>query len=120
MLLAVGFKLSNPPYKNEPTPVYQADLGPGVLGQSNNNGTIIINEKLDPRFHKEVIRHEKVHINQMSRGDLDYDDKNIYWKGKKYSKNNPKIAMASPSNSPWEAEAYKKSGTKYKNSKYNV
>ena len=56
----------------------------------------------------------------MSRGDLDYDDKNIYWKGKKYSKNNPKIAMASPKNSPWEKEAYKKSKTKYKDKKYNV
>jgi len=116
----MGFKLSNPPYKAEPVPVYEADLGPGVLGQSNNNGTIIINEKLDPKFHKEVIRHEAVHINQMSRGDLDYDDNNIYWKGKKYSKNNPKIAMASPANSPWEKEAYKKSKTKYKDTKYNV
>ena len=56
----------------------------------------------------------------MARGDLDYDDKNIYWKGKKYSKNNPKIAMASPSNSPWEKEAYSKSKTKYKDKKYNV
>ena len=56
----------------------------------------------------------------MSRGDLDYDDNNIYWKGKKYSKNNPKIAMASPTNSPWEKEAYKKSKTKYKDTKYNV
>ena len=116
----MAFKLSNPPYNSEPTPVYQADLGPGVLGQSNNNGTIIINEKLDPKFHNEVIGHEQVHINQMSRGDLDYDDKNIYWKGKKYSKNSPKIAMASPSNSPWEKEAYKKSKTKYKDKKYNV
>ena len=116
----MAFKLSNPPYNSEPTPVYQAELGPGVLGQSNNNGTIIINEKLDPKFHDEVIRHEEVHINQMARGDLDYDDKNIYWKGKSYSKKNAKIAMASPANSPWEKEAYSKSKTKYKDKKYNV
>ena len=31
----MAFKLSTPPYKNEPAPVYEADLGPGVLGQSN-------------------------------------------------------------------------------------
>jgi hypothetical protein len=116
----MGFKLSNPPYMSESAQVYEADLGPGVLGQSNRNGTILINEKLDPKFHNEVIGHEMVHINQISRGDLDYDDRNIYWKGKTYSKSSKKIAMASPSNSPWEAEAYKKSGTKYKNSKYNV
>mgnify|MGYP003625684473 CR=1 FL=1 len=116
----MAFKLFSPPYNIGPTPVYQADLGPGVLGQSNNNGTIIINEKLDPKFHDEVIRHEEVHINQMARGDLDYDDKNIYWKGKSYSKSSKKIAMASPANSPWEKEAYKKSGTKYKDKKYNV
>ena len=116
----MSFKLTNPPYKSNPVKVYQADLGEGVLGQSNRNGTIIINEKLNPKFHDEVIRHEMVHINQMSRGDLDYDEKNIYWKGKSYSKNSKKIAMASPSNSPWEAEAYSKSKTKYKDSKYNV
>ena len=56
----------------------------------------------------------------MARGDLDYDDKNIYWKGKSYSKKNAKIAMASPANSPWEKEAYSKSKTKYKDKKYNV
>ena len=116
----MGFKLSNPPYKQESTPIYHADLGVGVLGQSNNNGTIVINEKLDPKFHKEVIRHEMVHINQMSRGDLDYDENNIYWKGKAYSKNSKEIEMASPSSSPWEKEAYKKSKTKYKDKKYNV
>ena len=56
----------------------------------------------------------------MSRGDLDYDDKNIYWKGKAYSKSSKGVAMASPKNSPWEAEAYRKSKTKYKDKKYNV
>jgi len=32
----------------------------------------------------------------MKRGDLDYDDDFVYWKGKKYE------------NLPWEAEAYAK------------
>jgi len=114
------FKLNSAPYNKDATPIYESDLGAGILGQSNNNGTILINNKLDPKFHDEVIKHEEVHINQMSRGDLDYDDNNIYWKGKKYSKSNPKIAMASPANSPWEKEAYKKSKTKYKDTKYNV
>ena len=67
----MAFKLSNPPYKKEPTPVYQADLGEGVLGQSNNNGTIVINEKLDPKFHDEVIRHESNTIKFASVARLD-------------------------------------------------
>ena len=116
----MAFKLQAPPYKKDSIPTYETDLGEGILGQSNNNGTIVINSKLDPKFHKEVIDHEKVHINQMSRGDLDYDDDNIYWKGKTYSKKDSKIAMASPTNSPWEEEAYSKSKTKYKDKKYNV
>ena len=29
-----------------------------------------------------VIDHEMVHIDQMKRGDLDYDNDNVYWKGK--------------------------------------
>lgn len=46
-----------------------------------------------------------VHINQMKRGDLDYDDKNVYWKGKKY----PRSAMKEGSKKlPWEKEAYDK------------
>jgi hypothetical protein len=41
----------------------------------------------------------------MKRGDLDYDDKNVYWKGKKY----PRSKMnEGAKNLPWEMEAYKK------------
>ena len=41
----------------------------------------------------------------MKRGDLDYDDQNVYWKGKKYSR---KQMQEGAKNLPWEAEAYKK------------
>ena len=46
-----------------------------------------------------------VHIEQMKRGDLDYDDKNVYWKGKSYSRDSMKEG---DKNLPWEKEAYKK------------
>jgi hypothetical protein len=40
----------------------------------------------------------------MERGDLDYDDKYVYWKGKKM----PRSKMdAGSKNLPWEKEAYK-------------
>jgi len=46
-----------------------------------------------------------VHIDQMERGDLDYDNNYVYWKGKKY----PRSTMVEGSKTlPWEKEAYKK------------
>ena len=80
----MAFKLNNPPYKLPETPIYHVNMEDGVLGKANRNGTIILNEKMDPKQAKEVIKHEMVHIDQMRRGDLDYDDKYVYWKGKKY------------------------------------
>jgi hypothetical protein len=53
---------------------------------------------------EDVIKHEKVHLDQMKRGDLDYDDKYVYWKGKRM----PRSKMEEGAKSlPWEKEAYK-------------
>jgi hypothetical protein len=41
----------------------------------------------------------------MKRGDLDYDDDFVYWKGKKYSREQMKEGAQ---DLPWEAEAYSK------------
>ena len=101
----MAFKLTNPPYKIDNTPVYHVDMEAGVMGKANNNGTIILNQDLKPHQIPEVIAHEKVHIDQMRRGDLDYDDKYVYWKGRKYSRAQMKEGAK---NLPWEAEAYNK------------
>jgi hypothetical protein len=101
----MAFKLTNPPYKIDNTPVYHVDMEEGVLGKANNNGTIILNKDLEPHQIPEVVAHEKVHIDQMRRGDLDYDDNYVYWKGKKYSRAQMKEGAK---NLPWEAEAYRK------------
>ena len=101
----MAFKLTNPPYKIDNTPVYHVDMEEGVLGKANNNGTIILNKDLEPHQIPEVIAHERVHIDQMRRGDLDYDDNYVYWKGKKYSRAQMKEGAK---NLPWEAEAYRK------------
>lgn len=94
------------PYKIINTPIYHKDMDNNTLGLANNNGTIILNKNLSPIKEKNVIDHEMVHINQMKRGDLNYDDKNVYWKGKTY----PRSTMKEGSKKlPWEAEAYKKS-----------
>ena len=101
----MAFKIT-PFYNINNTPIYSVDMEDGVLGKANNNGTIILNKDLDPKKKESVINHEMVHIDQMKRGDLDYDDKYVYWKGKKYSRKQMKEGAK---NLPWEAEAYKNS-----------
>ena len=100
----MAFKLNNAPYKIDNTPIYHVDMEDGVMGKANNNGTIILNKDLNPLQRQDVINHEMVHLNQMKRGDLDYDDDFVYWKGKKYSRADMKEGAK---NLPWEAEAYK-------------
>ena len=100
----MAFKL-NAPFPIDNTPIYQVDMEEGVMGKANNNGTIIINKDVPINKIQDVINHEKVHIDQMKRGDLDYDDKYVYWKGKKYSRAQ---MQEGAKNLPWEAEAYKK------------
>ncbi len=87
------------------TPIYQVDTEKGVMGQALNNGSILIDKHLRGKDKEEVIKHEKVHLDQMSRGDLDYDDENVYWKGKKYSRS---AMNEGAKNLPWEKEAYNK------------
>ena len=100
----MAFKLDNPPYKIDNTPIYSVGMEDDVMGKANNNGTIILNKDLDPSQCQDVINHEMVHINQMKRGDLDYDDDFVYWKGKKYSR---ATMNEGAKNLPWENEAYK-------------
>ena len=101
----MAFTLKNPPYIVDNTPIYKVDMEEGVMGKANNNGSIVINKDLDPSQIDEVISHEKVHLDQMKRGDLDYDNENVYWKGKTYSRADMEEGAK---NLPWEAEAYKK------------
>lgn len=101
----MAFKLNNPPYKLDNTPIYRVDMEDDVMGKANNNGTIIINKDVPLNKVQDVIDHEMVHIDQMKRGDLDYDDKYVYWKGKKYSRAEMDEGNK---NLPWENEAYTK------------
>jgi hypothetical protein len=94
------------PYSTDNTPIYNVDMEDGVLGKANNNGSITLNNKIkDPKQIDDVIDHEMVHIKQMKDGRLDYDDDNVYWEGKKYSRASMKEGAE---NLPWEQEAYNK------------
>ncbi len=101
----MAFKLNTPPYNQDNTPIYSVDLGDDVLGKANNNGTILVNKDLNSKKIDKVVDHEMVHIDQFKRGDLDYDDKNVYWKGKTYSRSK---MQEGAKKLPWEKEAYDK------------
>ena len=89
----------------EGKPILKRSLDKGVHGVTLNDGTIIVDKNLSPVQQKLAISHEKVHRDQVMRGDLSYDDENVYWKGKAY----PRKSMKEGSKKlAWEAEAYKK------------
>jgi hypothetical protein len=94
--------------KNNPltTPVLKVEMEDDVMGKANRDGTIHINKNINnPKEIQDIVNHEKVHLDQMQRGDLDYDDKNVIWKGKKYSRSKMDEGAK---NLPWEKEAYNK------------
>ena len=102
----MAFTMKGAPYNCDNTPIYNVDMEDGVLGKANDNGSIVINKDVtDPKQIEDVIDHEKVHIDQMKRGDLAYDDDTVTWKGKKYSRASMKEGAK---NLPWEKEAYTK------------
>jgi hypothetical protein len=100
----MAFKMPLGKISIDNTPIYEINEEEGVLGRANKNGSITLNKNLSPLEREDVIRHEKVHLDQMRRGDLDYDNEFVYWKGKKY----PRSIMDEGSPAlAWEKEAYK-------------
>jgi hypothetical protein len=109
----MAFKMTGPPYNVDNTPIYSTDMDDNVLGMAQSNGTILVNKNVSPLELKKnkTIEHEMVHIDQMKRGDLDYSDTHVFWKGKKYKRSSMKEGSKKL---PWEAEAYKKQGKNVK------
>jgi hypothetical protein len=103
----MAFLMKGAPYNTSNTPIYSVDMDGDVLGMAQNNGTILVNKDVSPLELKKskTVEHEMVHIDQMKRGDLDYTDTHVIWKGKEY----PRASMKEGSKKlPWELEAYKK------------
>ena len=88
-------------------PVIKKDLEDGVIAEANNDGTIYLDKKVknNTPLAKEAIAHEMVHMDQMARGDLDYNDDKVFWKGKSYDRDDMNEGSK---NLPWEKEAYNK------------
>jgi hypothetical protein len=100
----MSFKLISP-FKKHATPIVNVPMEENVMGRADKRGNILVNKDLkDPKQIEDTINHEQVHIEQMASGELDYDEKNVYWKGKKYPRSKFNEANKKL---PWEIEAYK-------------
>jgi len=97
-----------PFYESNPASVVNVPMDDErELGRIEKPGTILVNKDItDHKKLANVINHENIHINQLKRGDLDWDDNNVYWKGKKIKRSS--MNEGSPALA-WEKEAYKKS-----------
>ena len=100
----MGFKLE-PPYKIDWTSVFHFGESSSINGATTNSGNIILNRNITcPDQKRNTISHELVHVDQIKRNDLAYDNKFFYWKGNKH----PRGKHDGNKNLPWEKEAYKK------------
>jgi len=108
----MSFKLKSP-YVDNTVPVFKVPMERGVYGKANNDISsnsgfnIHVNQNInDTPTYLKVVEHENGHIDQMARGDMDYDDKYVYWKGQKI----PRANMPEGAHDlPWEKEIYDKS-----------
>ena len=82
------YKQRNNPFN---APILKVDMEDDVQGVANKDGTIHINKDInDPKQIEKIVAHESVHLDQMKRGDLDYTDDKVIWKGKEYSRDKMK------------------------------
>jgi hypothetical protein len=94
------------------TPVFEKKLDKGIIAEANRDGTIFVDKNASPLQKREAIKHEKVHLDQMSQGRLQYDDYTVTWK--KDMKSPPRVydrasMMEGAHELEWEKEAYNKS-----------
>ena len=70
------------------TPVIRKDLEPGVLGESNMDGSIYISNELEPGSfeERETINHEMRHATDIKIGKLEYTDDHIKWNGETFER----------------------------------
>ena len=95
-----------PPYKMDPTPMYEVPFdNPDLVAKANKNGTIIVNKDRvrDKKLMDEAMSHEKQHLKDMQDGKLDYDNLSVTFKGKRYDRDS---FDEGNENLPWEKRAY--------------
>ena len=87
------------------TPVLRKDLGKGIMGEANNDGSIFISHNIQPGSAEEqhVLMHEMVHMTDMKVGKLAYDDNYIKWNREIYDRKDGHILY----NDQWMPEGSK-------------
>ena len=99
------------------TPVIRKDLGEGIMGEANMDGSIYISNLIEPgsREEEEVLSHEMRHATDMKIGKLKYEDDYIKYNGETYKRQTiegkdmidyeGEWIQAGSNEFPWELEA---------------
>ena len=99
------------------TPIIRMPLEEGVMGEANMDGSIYVDENLDPSSYeyRQVINHEMRHATDMRIGKLAYSDDHIMYNGEKFERKDingvdsilvdGKWKEAGDTGFPWEQEA---------------
>ena len=68
------------------TPIIPMPLEEGILGEANMDGSIYINELIDPNSEEyiQVINHEMRHSTDMKIGKLAYSDNSVTYNGEEF------------------------------------
>ena len=68
------------------TPVIRVPLEEGVMGEANMDGSIYVNELIEPGSFqdRQTINHEMRHATDMKIGKLAYEDDSITYNGEKF------------------------------------
>ena len=70
------------------TPVIRKNLGKGILGEANMDGSIYVSDKLDPNSfqYRQTINHEMRHATDMKIGKLAYSDDHVMYNGERFER----------------------------------
>tara|TARA_R110000824_G_scaffold109852_3_gene257744 strand:- start:668 stop:1099 length:432 start_codon:yes stop_codon:yes gene_type:complete len=70
------------------TPIIPMPLADGIMGEANMDGSIFVNELLDPNSeqYRKVINHEMRHATDMRIGKLAYADDHIMYNGERFER----------------------------------
>lgn len=75
------------------TPLYRKKLDGGIQAEANDDGTIFIDESVEPGSAQErqILSHEMKHLTDMKIGKMKYTDDSITWNGIEYPRAEGKI-----------------------------
>jgi len=84
------------------TPLYRKKLDGGIQAEANKDGTIFIDESIEPGSAQErqILAHEMKHLTDIKVGKMDYEDDYIKYNGQEYPRKNGKILF----NGEWTPE----------------